>query len=220
MTGEEERAERVRLIEGAGALGVTLAEAQATLLQRLLDELVRWNKAYNLTSIDARAQMLTHHLLDSLAVAPHLAGETVADVGTGAGFPGLPLAIVAPARRFTLIDSNSKKIRFVTHAVRALGLGNVESRHARVEDLRPAAPFATVVARAFAPLPRLLLQVRPLCGPETRVLAMKSVRLDEELAGLDPAWRLEAIHSLAIPGLEASRTLAILSLSGRNSQWE
>lgn len=210
-------AERARLIEDAGALGVPLADDRAALLLRLLDELARWNKTYNLTSVDDRAGMLTHHLLDSLSIAPRLAGESVADVGTGAGFPGLPLAIVDPARRFTLIDSNNKKIRFVAHAARTLGLDHVEVVHARVEDLDPAVPFDTVVARAFAPLPRLLALVRPLCGPRTRVLAMKSMRLDEELLGLDPCWQLDRNLVLTIPGLAASRALAVLRLAGEGS---
>lgn len=213
MAGDAANAERARLIEGAGALGVPLGEAQASLLLRLLDELTRWNKAYNLTSIDDRAGMLTHHLLDSLAVAPQLSGATVADVGTGAGFPGLPLAIVDPARRYTLIDSNNKKVRFVGHVARTLGLANVEPLHARVEDLSPAVSFDTVVARAFAPLPRLLALVRPLCGPQTRVLAMKGARLDEELPGIGADWRLDAVVPLHVPWLEASRSLAILRLS-------
>lgn len=214
---EADNEERARLIEGASALGVTLGESQARKLQRLLDELARWNRAYNLTSIVDRNGMLTHHLLDSLSVAPHVAGETVADVGTGAGFPGLPLAIVDPQRRYTLIDSGNKKIRFVAHAARSLGLENVEPVHSRVEDLDPAVPFDTVVARAFAPLPRLLALVRPLCGPQTRVLAMKSVRLDEELLGLDPCWQLDRNLLLTIPGLDASRALAVLRLGGEGS---
>lgn len=217
MGSDADHAERARLIEGAAALGAPLGESQARKLQRLLDELARWNRAYNLTSIDDREAMLTHHLLDSLSVAPHVAGETVADVGTGAGFPGLPLAIVDPGRRYTLIDSNNKKIRFVAHAARSLGLGNVEPVHARVEDLAPASPFDTVVTRAFAPLPRLLALMRPLCGPQTRVLAMKSVRLDEELQDLDPCWQLDRTLALTIPGLDASRALAILRFAGEGS---
>jgi 16S rRNA (guanine527-N7)-methyltransferase len=213
VSGSAVNAERKRLIEDAGALGVPLGEAQAASLLRLLDELARWNKTYNLTSVDDRAEMVTHHLLDSLSVAPYLAGVSVADVGTGAGFPGLPLAVVEPGRRFTLIDSNNKKVRFVAHAARTLGLANIEPLHARVEDLAPSAPLDTVVARAFAPLPRLLAQVRPLCGPQTRVLAMKSARLDEELRELDAAWRLDKVISLQVPGLEASRVLASLRLS-------
>jgi len=203
-------AEQARLVRDAAALGVPLTAAQATALLRLLDELAHWNRSYNLTAIDDRTTMLTHHLLDSLSVAPYVAGATLADVGTGAGFPGLPLAIVAPQRRHTLIDSGSKKVRFVAHAVRTLGLGNVEPLHARVENLRPVVPFDTVVARALAPLPRLLALVAPLCGPGTRVLAMKSARLDEELPAVTAPWRVEAVHELKVPGIDAVRTLAVL----------
>lgn len=214
MGADAQADERARLVRGAAALGVSMGDAEASRLGRVLDELVRWNRTYNLTSIEGREAMLTHHLLDSLSIAPHLAGRTVADVGTGAGFPGLPLAIVDPGRRYTLIDSNNKKIRFVAHVARTLGLGNVEPLQARVEELQPAAPFDTVVARAFAPLPRLLAQVRGLCGPATRVLAMKSARLDEELRELGPDWRLGKSVALQVPGLEAGRALAVLRLAG------
>ena len=113
------------LARGAAELGVALDAAQRERLLKLAAELLRWNKAYNLTAITEREAMLTHHLLDSLSVQPALHGERIADVGTGAGFPGLPLAIVNPARRFTLLDSNNKKVRFVAHAARTLGLANV-----------------------------------------------------------------------------------------------
>jgi 16S rRNA (guanine527-N7)-methyltransferase len=155
--------------------------------------------------------MLTHHLLDSLSVHPQLQGTRIADVGTGAGFPGLPLAVCNPARQFTLIDANGKKIRFVSHAARHLGLDNVTALQARVESLTPAAPFDTVVARAFAPLPQLLADVAGLCGPATRVLAMKGQRPDAELAALPPAWRLEDCRTLVVPGLQAERCLLTLS---------
>ena len=151
--------ERERLIDGARALGVTLAAAQADALLRLLDELARWNHTYNLTAITDRGRMLTHHLLDSLSVHSHLHGRTVADVGTGAGFPGLPLAVANPEREFTLIDSGGKKTRFVAHAVRVLGLANVHPLHARVESPAPAAAVRhgrgpRVLARARAPRER------------------------------------------------------------------
>src|SRR5882757_10211535 len=113
-----------RLVDDTAMLGVTLTDADAARLLRLLDELERWNRTYNLTAIRDRDEMLTHHLLDSLSIHPDLQGTMLADVGTGAGFPGLPLAVLNPERRFTLIDSNGKKIRFVQHAARELGLGN------------------------------------------------------------------------------------------------
>lgn len=201
--------ERSRLLAGARELGVSLEDGAADALLRLLDELTRWNRAYNLTAITDREQMLTHHLLDSLAVAPFVQGSTVADVGTGAGFPGLPLALIAPQRRFVLIDSNGKKQRFVAHAARALGLAHVEALHARVEEVRPDQPFDTVVARAFAALPQMLERIAPLCGPRTRVLAMKGRLPQGEIAAVGPAWAIEQTVSLAVPGLNEERHLVI-----------
>src|ERR1700722_20886526 len=161
---------RAVFMAGPRELAVSLNEGAAATLLRLLDELERWNRAYNLTAITERAEMLTHHLLDSLSVAPFVQGSTLADVGTGAGFPGLPLALIAPGRRCVLVDSNGKKQRFVAHAARTLGLTNVEALHARAEDVRPVQPFDTVVARACAALPQLLEWAGPLWGPGARVL--------------------------------------------------
>lgn len=203
-----------KLARDAGRMGVPLTHDQADSLLGLLEELLRWNAVHNLTAITDRGEMVTHHLLDSLSVHSFLAGEHVADVGTGAGFPGLPLAMANPDRHFTLIDSSQKKLRFVAHAARRLGLSNVETLHSRVEVLKPPRAYDTVVARAFAPLPRLLEQVQPLFGPQTRGLAMKSGRLEEELSGLKPPWSLEAVHELAVPGLDETRQLAQFRLAG------
>ncbi len=159
--------------------------------------------------------MLTHHLLDSLAVVADLAGRTVADVGTGAGFPGLPLAVASPGRQFTLIDSTGKKIRFVEHAIGRLELTNVIAVHARSESLRPAQPFDTVIARACAPLPRLLPFVAPLAGPESRVLAMKGRIPEDELAALPRGWAVEYVRELHVPGLEAARCVVALRRATR-----
>ena len=202
------------LITGALSLGIALDAADAARCVRLLDELARWNAAYNLTAITQRDEMITHHLLDSLSVNDDLHGETVADVGTGAGFPGLPLALVNPQRKFTLIDSNNKKVRFVAHAARTLGLANVEAVHGRAEAPRAGKPFDTVVARAFAALPELLKKVEPLCGPQTRVLAMKGKRPDDEIAGVPASWRVIEVRALAVPGLNEERHLAILQRAG------
>jgi 16S rRNA (guanine527-N7)-methyltransferase len=206
--------ERAALLAGARELGVALSDATAAALLRLLDELTHWNRAYNLTAITERAQMLTHHLLDSLSVAPFVQGSSVADVGTGAGFPGLPLALLAPQRRFVLMDSNGKKQRFVTHAARALGLTNVEALHARVEEVRPSQPFDTVVARAFAALPQMLEWVAPLCGPATRVLAMKGRLPEGEIADLVSPWVIDEVVPLHVPGLNEERHLLIASRLG------
>jgi 16S rRNA (guanine527-N7)-methyltransferase len=200
-----------QLLRDAGSLGVTLTDAAATRLIELINELARWNERYNLTGISTPREMITHHLLDSLAVNADLAGERVADVGTGAGFPGLPLAVANPQRHFTLIDSTAKKIRFVEHAAQLLELANVTALHARAEQMRPKPPFDTVVARALAPLPRLLETVAPLCGPRTRVLAMKGKWPEAELAALPAAWRVSGSRALAVPGLNAARCVIVLS---------
>ncbi|HEV7714518.1 MAG TPA: 16S rRNA (guanine(527)-N(7))-methyltransferase RsmG [Steroidobacteraceae bacterium] len=198
------------LQNGARELGVELGDAPTQRLLSLLDELLKWNAAYNLTAITDPVKMLTHHLLDSLSVQPMLHGTTVADVGTGAGFPGLPLAVVNPDRRFTLIDSNNKKVRFVGHAAHLLGLKNVTAVHSRSESFKAGKPFDTVIARAFAALPELLKLVAPLCGPETRVLAMKGKRPDDEIAGVPASWRVLEVRALAVPGLSEERHLVSL----------
>jgi 16S rRNA (guanine527-N7)-methyltransferase len=198
------------LIAGAARLGVPLDEATAQRLSRVLDELLKWNRAYNLTAITQPREMLTHHLLDSLSVQRFLAGRRVIDVGTGAGFPGLPLAIVDPQRHFTLLDSNGKKVRFVAHVVRALGLANLDAVHSRAEAFVPPQPFDTVVARAFAPLPTLVEWVAPLCSPHTRVLAMKGRALEQERAGLPPGWVIERDEPVEVPGLGEERRVVVL----------
>jgi 16S rRNA (guanine527-N7)-methyltransferase len=194
-----------RLIDDARELGVTLNADQAAGLLRLLDELASWNRHYNLTAITERESMIRAHVLDSLSAQADLQGTLVADVGTGAGFPGLPLALAEPQRQFTLIDSVAKKIRFVSHAVRVLGLTNVAVLSARAESLTPEPPFDTVVARAFAPLADLLEAVRGLCGPATRVVALKGRYPTDELAELPRGWRLEQARARQIPGLQAER---------------
>lgn len=202
-----------RLVRDAATLGVNVTEAGAVRLLHLLDELERWNRTYNLTAVRRRDDMLTHHLLDSLAVQPDLQGTAIADVGTGAGFPGLPLAVVNPDRRFTLIDSNGKKIRFVEHAIRELQMQNVETLHARVEMMEPSKPFDTVVARAFAPLPVMLTAIVPLCGPHTRVLAMKGKWPQAEIDSLPSDWRHEGSRVLTVPGLREARCVLVLARS-------
>jgi 16S rRNA (guanine527-N7)-methyltransferase len=201
------------LQRAAAGLGVPLDATGAAKLLRLLDELERWNRTYNLTAIRERTAMLTHHLLDSLSVHGDLRGTSIADVGTGAGFPGLPLAVVNPQRHFTLIDSSGKKMRFVEHAARELGLDNVSPLQQRVADCKPAQPFDTIVARAFAPLPKLLREVRSLGDAHTRILAMKGKWPAAELDEVDQQWRHDASHTVDIPGLDEARCVIVLSQS-------
>jgi len=210
----------VRLREGAAALGLALSDAQLCQFEQLVAELLRWNKAYNLTAIDRPEEILTHHLLDSLAAQPELAGTTVADVGTGAGFPGLPLAVVNPQRRFTLLDAVDKKLRFIDHVARELGLTNVRTLHGRAEQY-VGEPFDTVIARAFAPLPRLVAWVAPLAGVDTRIVAMKgrwpppeSADRDADGGPLPPGWRIEAVRPAVVPGLSEARHQILLCRTG------
>jgi 16S rRNA (guanine527-N7)-methyltransferase len=206
----DEDAECAALIKDASSLGVELDASAARRLLTLLDELSRWNKTYNLTAIGERRDMVVRHLLDSLAIGPLLEGSRVIDVGTGAGFPGLPLAVADPHRHFTLLDSNGKKVRFVGHAARMLELENVQTVHARAEAHRPSTVYDTVVTRAFAPLPDLLEKVAGLCGPKTLVLAMKGRRQSAEREGLPAGWRIEADRDLSIPGLTEARHVVAL----------
>jgi 16S rRNA (guanine527-N7)-methyltransferase len=199
-----------QLVSSAAQLGVRIEAAQAGQLLQLLDELEQWNRAYNLTRITGRAAMIAGHLLDSLAASPDLQGTRIADLGTGAGFPGLPLAIVHPEREFTLIDATAKKIRFVEHAARVLALSNVRALHARAEALHPDASFDTIVARAVAPLPALATLARSLAGDATRLIAYKGRRPDAELAALPADWQLGGLRTLQIPGIRAERCLVTL----------
>lgn len=201
---------------GAAKLGLVLDDTKAEKLVQLAAELIRWNKTYNLTSVDHPAEVLTHHLLDSLAAHDALAGTRIADVGTGAGFPGLPLAILYPERQFLLVDSAGKKLRFIAHVARLLKLGNVKTLHARVESL-PADPQDTVIMRAFAPMPRLVEGIRPLCDAHTRVVAMKGKwppPPGSEDEGALPGWQVESARRVEVPGLDAERHLVVLRLAG------
>ena len=186
------------------------AERQGRLLA-FLGLLEKWNGVYNLTAVRDPAEMVTLHLLDSLAVLPHVRGERLLDVGAGPGLPGIPLAIVAPGRRYTLLDSNGKKVRFMRQAVLELGLQQVEVVQARVESYRPDAPFDTVISRAFASLREFVGLAGAHCAPGGRLLAMKGQYPEAELAELPPGWRAVAVHRLAIPGLAAQRHLVELA---------
>jgi 16S rRNA (guanine527-N7)-methyltransferase len=196
---------------GAAALGVPLGESQRGKLLRLVAEVEEWNGRFNLTAIREPAEMVRKHLLDSLAVQPFLSGTRIADVGTGPGFPGLPLAVVNPERRFTLVEATAKKARFVEHAARALGLANVEVVNSRAEAWKPLRPFDTVVCRALGKLHEFVRFAGHLCARDGRMLAMKGQYPEAELEAVPRGWRVVAVHRLEVPGLDAERHLVELA---------
>jgi 16S rRNA (guanine527-N7)-methyltransferase len=197
---------RPQLAAGLEALG--LPAALATPLLAYLALLARWNATYNLTAIRDPRDMVAKHLLDSLAMQPFVRGlRTLADLGTGPGLPGIPLAIATPALQVTLVESNGKKARFLREAARQLGLGNVQVAESRIEAFRPGTHFDAITARALATLPLILELGGHLPGPAGRLLAMKGVVPDEEIATLPAGWRLAAVHPLRVPGLDAERHL-------------
>jgi 16S rRNA (guanine527-N7)-methyltransferase len=199
------------LVAGARDIGVSLDESGAALLLRLVDELEFGNSQFNLTAIRDRPGMLRKHVLDSLTLQPFLHGNRVADIGTGAGFPGLPLAVVNPQRRFTLVEATGKKARFVVQTAERLGCGNVQVEHVRAESYRPFELFDTVVARALSSLADFAAYAGHLCAPDGRMLAMKGRRPDEELSALPKSFRVLAVHRLRVPGLDDERHLVELS---------
>ena len=200
-----------RLAAGLAGLGLALAPGQVEALLRLVDELADWNTRMNLTAIRSPADMVDKHLLDSLAVLPRLNGLAVADVGTGAGFPGLPLAIADPDRRFTLVEATGKKATFVRHATAMLDLPNVEVVQERAESYRPGRPFDCVVARALGPLSEFIRVAGHLARPGGRLLAMKGKVPEAEIAALPAGWKAVAVHPVAVPGLDAERCLVELA---------
>jgi len=199
---------QARLEQGIATLGLTLPVGA---VERLLDYqalLERWNAAYNLTAVRDPAEMVTRHLLDSLAILPYVQGGTLADLGTGPGLPGIPLAIAAPGRQILLVDSNGKKVRFLREAIRALRLDDVRAVQSRVEDVEGT--FDCVTARAFASLADMLGWGGHLLAPGGVWLAMKGRLPAEELPGVPPGFALRGVHALAVPGLDAERSLVVL----------
>lgn len=197
-----------RLTQGIATLGLVLpTEAVSRLLdyQALLE---RWNGAYNLTAVRDPAEMITRHLLDSLAILPYVQGQTLADLGTGPGLPGIVLAIAAPGREMLLVDSNGKKVRFLREAIRALKLDGVRAEQSRVE--RVEGRFDCITSRAFASLAEMLGWGGHLLAPGGIWLAMKGKSPGEEMASVPAGFEVRGVHALTVPGLAAERHLVVL----------
>jgi 16S rRNA (guanine527-N7)-methyltransferase len=208
----------VTLAAAARELGVELDDAQLRSLTAHLDLLDEWNARMNLTAIRDRPSQLTKHVLDSLSVRPFLRGARIADVGSGAGFPGIPLAVVEPARRFVLIESTGKKCRFLEHVRDTLALANVEVVQSRAESYRPDLRFDTVIARAVGPIADLVRHAGPLLGAGGRLLAMKGRYPEDELAARLNGWKVAAVHRLVVPGLDEQRHLVELVRSHERTE--
>jgi 16S rRNA (guanine527-N7)-methyltransferase len=213
----DERELRRRMERGCRQLDLTLSPQQVERLLALVTLLTRWNRAFNLTAIREPRRMVSYHILDSLALNPYVPGGPVLDIGTGAGFPGLPLAVLHPDWHFVLLDGNGKKIRFVRQAVMELELGNVEPIRARIESYPCSEKFVTILARAFAPLSDILRLATPLLQLSGVLLAAKGPSAPLEIARLGlPAGRCRHF-SLQIPFLEARRSLVEIRLGGDSS---
>lgn len=203
------------LAQGALELGVEVSPKQQQQLLAYLALLIKWNKAYNLTAVRDPDEMVSRHLLDSLSVQPFVldAGDNWLDVGSGGGMPGIPLAILFPERRFTLLDSNGKKTRFLTQVKLELKLANLEVIHSRVEAFKPEQAFSGIVSRAFSSLEDFANWTRHLGDGRSQWLAMKGVHPDDELQALPADFRLAATHVLKVPGCQGQRHLLILRRS-------
>jgi len=199
------------LKKGIAALQLSLTPAQCNGLLNYVQLLAKWNQVYNLTAVRDPADMISHHILDSLAVIPYIKGPHVLDVGTGAGLPGIPLAIALPDLDFVLLDSVAKKTRFILQAAGELRLSNVMVKTRRVEKFQSARLFDTVLSRAFSSLAKFAVAAGPLCRPGGVLLAMKGRYPQQELADLPEAYQVRDTVRLSVPGLEEERCIVCLS---------
>ena len=196
--------ETERLLTAALDIGIALSDHQTKQLLGYLDLLEKWNHAYNLTAVRSRSEMLGRHLVESLAISPFISGSQVVDVGSGAGLPGIPLAIANPAVQYTLLDSNGKKSRFLLEVKRALSLANVEVETVRVESWAPTKLFDSVVTRAFADLATTLARVDHVLSDQGMVYAMKTQQAQHEIESLPDTTRQVTARNINVPGRDWS----------------
>ena len=192
------------LVAGIQQLGLAFDGLKVEKLLQFIQLIQKWNKAYNLTAVTELPEMVTLHLLDSLAILPYINSSRIIDIGTGAGLPGIPLAIAQPEKQFVLLDSNAKKTRFVQQAIVELQLPNVNVVHARVESYQPEQPFDTILTRAFASLADIQKLTAHLLADHGEILAMKGHPTAEEIDQIHGHYQVLPLH---IPGVHADRCL-------------
>lgn len=218
MNGFDRAALTQLLREGVHALKLDLSEAQVTQLLDYLALLWKWNAVYNLTAVRDPSQMVTQHLLDSLAVVPAFAdASNILDVGAGGGLPGIVLAVARPGMRVSMIDTVHKKTAFLTQVKVELGLANVTVYTARVEQLKVPQKFDVITSRAFAELADFIQWSEHLLGEGGRYIAMKGLMPQEEIARLPQGWKVAEVRPLTVPGLDAERHLIFIERAGANN---
>ena len=205
------------LDEGLAELDLEQQLGDDQMLMAYVTELMNWNRVYNLTSVRKPADIVTRHVLDSLTLLPYLHGDRILDIGTGAGLPGIPLAIACPEKQFVLLDSSSKKLRFVRQTLGILGLDNVTLEDARIEEYQPERLFDTITCRAFSDLPDFYRYAAHLCADGGKMLAMKGVYPMTEVECLEDKTLIDDIVALKVPGLDAERHLVIMH-AGKDQQ--
>ena len=206
-----------RLLLATQTLGLSVSPDQIEQLVAYVDLLEKWNRAYNLTAIRDRREIVDRHLIESLSIAPFLSGDSRVDVGTGAGLPGIPLAIIEPSVHYVLLDSNGKKTRFLSEVKRALALSNIDVETTRVESWRPGRHFDAVVTRAFADLGTTLERVDHLMGSQGMLFAMKTESASTEVAEMPPHTEHIASWDISVPGRDwPFQLLAIRRLRGED----
>lgn len=199
-----------QLVRGMDALGLTATPAQQHQLLNYADELLAWNARINLTAITRPAEVLSHHLLDCLAIIPHLPDGALLDVGSGGGLPGLVIAIMQPEREILSIDSRNKKIAFQRHAARQLGLQQFSAQAERIEAWRPERQFPLIISRAFSSLQDFTALAGEHLAAGGQMLAMKGKKPNSELQEMKPGWQVVKMPRLVVPGLDAERRLLVL----------
>lgn len=207
--GRQDELDR-QLEKGIAELGLRLGRGERTLLLQHLELLEKWNRVHSLTAIRDLEKSVSAHLLDSLAAVPYVTGGRLLDAGSGAGFPGIPIAVARPETEVYLLDSNHKKHAFLRQAIAELGLKNARAVCERVESWRPAVQFDCIISRALSEIAEVIALVKHLLAPGGVVVAMKGVHPFEEIERIPPDFRVRQVHALAVPGLHAERHLVLI----------